>query len=103
MTRHMAVEWGQHGIRVMCVAPGPIADTEGLRKLGNLPVYISRSFTSILSHKHFVRKNTLSAEVKEYSGYNKQHLFYNTTLLTPGAIQDTHTSNNMKEINKCTC
>ena len=34
MTRHMAVEWGQHGIRVMCVAPGPIEDTEGARKLG---------------------------------------------------------------------
>ncbi|KAL8574543.1 hypothetical protein ACOMHN_057542 [Nucella lapillus] len=34
MTRHMAVEWGQHGIRVMCVAPGPIADTEGMSKLG---------------------------------------------------------------------
>ncbi|KAK7498506.1 hypothetical protein BaRGS_00010166 [Batillaria attramentaria] len=34
MTRHMAVEWGQHGIRVMCVAPGPIADTEGMRRLG---------------------------------------------------------------------
>ena len=34
MTRHMAVEWGQHGIRVMCVAPGPIEDTEGMRRLG---------------------------------------------------------------------
>ncbi|XP_076460080.1 peroxisomal 2,4-dienoyl-CoA reductase [(3E)-enoyl-CoA-producing]-like isoform X1 [Babylonia areolata] len=34
MTRHMAVEWGQHGIRVMCVAPGPIADTEGMQRLG---------------------------------------------------------------------
>lgn len=34
LTKHMAVEWGQHGIRVMCVAPGPIADTEGMRRLG---------------------------------------------------------------------
>ena len=34
MTRHMVVEWGQHGIRVMCVAPGPIEDTEGARRLG---------------------------------------------------------------------
>ncbi|KAK7111591.1 hypothetical protein V1264_011198 [Littorina saxatilis] len=34
MTRHMAVEWGQNGIRVMCVAPGPIEDTEGMRRLG---------------------------------------------------------------------
>ncbi|XP_046352468.1 peroxisomal 2,4-dienoyl-CoA reductase [(3E)-enoyl-CoA-producing]-like [Haliotis rufescens] len=34
MTRHMAVEWGMNGVRVMCVAPGPIADTEGWRRLG---------------------------------------------------------------------
>ncbi|XP_076460081.1 peroxisomal 2,4-dienoyl-CoA reductase [(3E)-enoyl-CoA-producing]-like isoform X2 [Babylonia areolata] len=38
MTRHMAVEWGQHGIRVMCVAPGPIADTEGMQRLGGSTV-----------------------------------------------------------------
>lgn len=34
MSKHMAVEWGLDGIRVMCVAPGPIADTEGMRRLG---------------------------------------------------------------------
>ncbi|XP_048758569.2 peroxisomal 2,4-dienoyl-CoA reductase [(3E)-enoyl-CoA-producing]-like [Ostrea edulis] len=34
MTKHLAVEWGPNGIRMMCVAPGPIADTEGMRRLG---------------------------------------------------------------------
>ncbi|XP_019615008.1 PREDICTED: peroxisomal 2,4-dienoyl-CoA reductase-like [Branchiostoma belcheri] len=34
MTRHLAVEWGQYGIRINCVAPGPIDDTEGMRRLG---------------------------------------------------------------------
>ncbi|KAK3089878.1 hypothetical protein FSP39_007281 [Pinctada imbricata] len=34
MTRHLAVEWGLNGIRVMCVAPGPIGDTEGMSRLG---------------------------------------------------------------------
>ncbi|XP_060071761.1 peroxisomal 2,4-dienoyl-CoA reductase [(3E)-enoyl-CoA-producing]-like isoform X2 [Ylistrum balloti] len=33
MTKHMAVEWGMDGVRVMCVAPGPIEDTEGMRRL----------------------------------------------------------------------
>jgi peroxisomal 2,4-dienoyl-CoA reductase len=33
ITRNLAVEWGQFGIRVVGIAPGPIADTEGMRKL----------------------------------------------------------------------
>ncbi|CEG49275.1 peroxisomal-dienoyl [Plasmopara halstedii] len=34
ITRSLALEWGQFGIRVTGVAPGPIADTTGLVKLG---------------------------------------------------------------------
>ncbi len=33
MTRNLAVEWGQFGIRVNGIAPGPIGDTEGMRRL----------------------------------------------------------------------
>ena len=33
MTRHLAGEWGPAGIRVVAIAPGPIADTEGVRRL----------------------------------------------------------------------
>ena len=33
MTRNLAVEWGGAGIRVNGIAPGPIADTEGMRRL----------------------------------------------------------------------
>lgn len=33
ITRTLALEWGQFGIRVMGVAPGPIADTTGTQKL----------------------------------------------------------------------
>ena len=36
MTRHLAVEWGPSGVRINCVAPGPIEGTEGMRKLGGL-------------------------------------------------------------------
>ncbi|XP_036593558.1 peroxisomal 2,4-dienoyl-CoA reductase [Trichosurus vulpecula] len=34
MTRHLAVEWGHHNIRVNSLAPGPISGTEGMRRLG---------------------------------------------------------------------
>lgn len=33
LTRVLAVEWGTHGIRVNGIAPGPIANTEGVRRL----------------------------------------------------------------------
>ena len=34
MTRHLGSEWGPDNIRVTAVAPGPIGDTEGMRRLG---------------------------------------------------------------------
>jgi 2,4-dienoyl-CoA reductase [(3E)-enoyl-CoA-producing], peroxisomal len=33
MTLHLAAEWGPAGIRVVAIAPGPIGDTEGVRRL----------------------------------------------------------------------
>jgi peroxisomal 2,4-dienoyl-CoA reductase len=33
LTRNLAVEWGRYGIRVNGIAPGPIDDTEGVRRL----------------------------------------------------------------------
>jgi 2,4-dienoyl-CoA reductase [(3E)-enoyl-CoA-producing], peroxisomal len=38
ITRNLAVEWGQHGIRVNGIAPGPIADTEGMKRLVPEPI-----------------------------------------------------------------
>ncbi len=33
LTRGLAVEWREHGIRVVGIAPGPVADTEGMARL----------------------------------------------------------------------
>jgi 2,4-dienoyl-CoA reductase [(3E)-enoyl-CoA-producing], peroxisomal len=33
LTRTLAVEWGRFGVRSVAIAPGPIGDTEGMRRL----------------------------------------------------------------------
>ena len=38
LTRNLAVEWGAYGIRTNAIAPGPIEDTEGMRRLIPPPV-----------------------------------------------------------------
>lgn len=38
ITRNLSVEWGQYGIRVNGIAPGPIEDTEGMSRLVPEPV-----------------------------------------------------------------
>lgn len=38
ITRNLAIEWGKYGIRVNGIAPGPIADTEGMKRLVPEPI-----------------------------------------------------------------
>jgi len=38
LTRNLAVEWGRYGIRVNVIAPGPIGDTEGMKRLVPEPI-----------------------------------------------------------------
>jgi 2,4-dienoyl-CoA reductase [(3E)-enoyl-CoA-producing], peroxisomal len=38
ITRNLSVEWGRYGIRTNGIAPGPIEDTEGMKRLVPAPV-----------------------------------------------------------------
>jgi 2,4-dienoyl-CoA reductase [(3E)-enoyl-CoA-producing], peroxisomal len=47
ITRSLALEWGEYGIRVVGIAPGPIADTPGTTKLAPTMSSSSSSSTTI--------------------------------------------------------
>lgn len=53
ITRNLAVEWGRFGIRVNGIAPGPIEDTEGMKRL--LPPQLKESLTKKIPLKRFGR------------------------------------------------
>ena len=53
LTRNLAVEWGRHGIRVNGIAPGPIGDTEGMKRL--LPEPIKKKITKKIPLGRFGR------------------------------------------------
>jgi peroxisomal 2,4-dienoyl-CoA reductase len=38
LTTNLAVEWGRYGIRTNAIAPGPIGDTEGMKRLVPEPI-----------------------------------------------------------------
>src|SRR5207253_4302201 len=40
LTKNLAVEWGRYGIRVNAIAPGPIEDTEGMKRLVPEPIKV---------------------------------------------------------------
>lgn len=53
ITRNLSVEWGRHGIRVNGIAPGPIEDTEGMKRL--LPDAIKEKITKKIPVGRFGR------------------------------------------------
>lgn len=55
ITRNLAVDWGKYGIRVNGIAPGPIEDTEGMKRL--VPEPIKEKIKKRIPIGHFGRIN----------------------------------------------
>lgn len=53
ITRNLSVEWGRYGIRVNGIAPGPIEDTEGMKRL--LPPELKEKLTKKIPLQRFGR------------------------------------------------
>jgi NAD(P)-dependent dehydrogenase (short-subunit alcohol dehydrogenase family) len=59
LIKTLAVEWGPEGIRLNCIAPGPTADTEGMRRLAPTKA-IEESIAASLPLRRFGTKDELA-------------------------------------------
>ncbi len=59
ITKSLAIEWGHDGIRVNSITPGPIEDTEGMRRLGGAPG-VSESLRRTIPLRRFGTKDDIA-------------------------------------------
>jgi peroxisomal 2,4-dienoyl-CoA reductase len=82
LTRSLALEWGSLGIRVNGIAPGPIADTEGMRRLAPAEE-ITKKLEQGIPLRRFGRIDEI-AQVAVFLASEASSLVHGTTLVVDG-------------------
>jgi len=59
LTRNLALEWGNEGIRVNSIVPGPIEDTEGMRRLSS-NAQLKAMFERLIPLQRYGRKDEIT-------------------------------------------
>jgi len=59
LTRNLALEWGPEGIRVNSIVPGPIEDTEGMKRLSSTP-QVKQMFERLIPLQRYGRKEEIA-------------------------------------------
>ena len=76
LTRSLAFEWGALGIRVNAIVPGPVAETEGMRRL--TPTKSSEDATSqAVPLRRYARAGEI-ASLAAYLATDAQHFTFTT-------------------------
>jgi NAD(P)-dependent dehydrogenase (short-subunit alcohol dehydrogenase family) len=79
LTRVLAMEWGADGVRVNSIVPGPIADTEGIRRLAPTPQTLQAMTDSV----PLKRMGTLSDIANMALFLGSQHASFVTGAIIP--------------------
>jgi len=61
ITRVLALEWAADGIRVNSVVPGPIAETEGMRRLTSTPEAEAKLKSQVPLHRYGTKQEVANA------------------------------------------
>lgn len=93
MTKHLAVEWGPDRVRVMCVAPGPIGDTEGMNRLGGK--HLTQDWINVIPSQRLGTRQDIGDTVM-YVVSDAAQLLTGTTVIADGGSHLTR-SNNFQE------